>query len=273
MNPLQTTLLGIIQGLTEFLPVSSSGHLVILQNLLGFREPEMLLDTVLHLGTLMAVCIYFRSDLGKMILGTWESVFQGKGSESWGKKKTHRSHALITWWVLVGSIPTGLIGFFFRHPLENLFGSVSLVAVMLLVTGTVLALTRLTPGTVGEGRDLGHVASLVIGTVQGLAIIPGISRSGTTIACGLYLGLEREMAGRYSFLLSIPAIMGALLLELKGADISGVGFLPLFCGFVSSALVGLLALKVLMGMVRKGRLFYFAPYCWILGILVLLITR
>ena len=271
MNIFQTILLGIIQGLTEFLPVSSSGHLVIFQNLLGFKEPELLLDTALHLGTLLAVCIYFRSDLGKMLLGSWEFVF--RDNKSGGEKRAHRPYASLTWWVLVGTVPTGLIGLFFRHPLENFFGSVSLVAVMLLVTGTIVGLTKFIPGKAGKGRPLGYLASLAIGIAQGLAIIPGISRSGTTIACGLALGLEREMAGRFSFLLSIPAILGAVVLQLKGGDLSRVGLLPLFCGLVSSALVGLLALKVLMGMVRKGHLFYFAPYCWALGLLVLLMAH
>jgi undecaprenyl-diphosphatase len=271
MNILQTTLLGIIQGLTEFLPVSSSGHLVIFQNLLGFKEPELLLDTSLHLGTLLAVCIYFRSDLGKMLLGTWEFVYQGRTPGP--QEKALRSHAALTWWVLIGTVPTGLIGFFFRHPLENLFGSISLVAVMLLVTGTVVGLTKFKPGNAGKGRRLGYLASLAIGAAQGLAIIPGISRSGATIACGLFLGLERETAGRFSFLLSIPAIVGAVLLQLKDGRISGIGLSPLLCGFFSSAVVGLFALKVLMGMVRKGHLSYFAPYCWALGVLVLLITR
>jgi undecaprenyl-diphosphatase len=268
-NALQATILGIVQGLTEFLPVSSSGHLVFFQNLLGFKEPELLLDTSLHLGTLLAVCIYFRSDLRKMVSGTWGYISGRMGVQGTGPQ--HESHAALTWWVIVGTFPTGLIGVFFRHPLEALFGSVSLVAVMLLVTGGILTLTRLAPHESRGGRKLGYMAALIIGTIQGLAIIPGISRSGTTITCGLLLGLEREAAGRYSFLLSIPAILGALVLQLHGADIVRVGVWPLLSGFALSALTGLLALKVLMGMVRKGHLAYFAPYCWALGLVVLLV--
>ncbi len=253
--------------------MSSSGHLVFFQNLLGFKEPELLLDTALHLGTLLAVFIYFRSDLRKMVSGTWAFTRWRIGSRRAEPGPEHESHAKLTWWVIVGTVPTGLIGLFFRHPLENLFGSVSLVGVMLLVTGGILALTRLAPGESRRGRKLGYMAALLIGTIQGLAIIPGISRSGATIVCGLLLGLERETAGRYSFLLSIPAIIGALVLQLHGADISRVGAIPLLSGFALSALTGLLALKVLMGMVRKGQLVYFAPYCWALGLVVLLVTR
>ncbi len=270
MNALQSILLGIIQGLTEFLPVSSSGHLVIFQNLLGFQEPELLLDTALHLGTLLAVCIYFRSDLQKMITESWAFLFTRKSPASAAHKD--RNHVALAWWVIIGTIPTGLIGVLFRHPLEKLFGSISLVAVMLLVTGAVVGLTKFIPETRGKNRPLGYLISLAIGVAQGLAIIPGISRSGATIACGLSLGLERETAGRFSFLLSIPAILGAVLLQLKDGTLSGVGLIPLLCGFIASALVGLLALKVLMGMVRKGHLFYFAPYCWAVGLLVLAIT-
>jgi len=251
--------------------VSSSGHLVFFQNLLGFKEPELLLDTALHLGTLLAVCIYFRSDLRKMVSGTWDYIRRRMGSQGAADGPDLQSHAALTWWVIVGTFPTGFIGLFFRHPLEDLFGSVSLVGVMLLVTGGILALTRLVPGDSGRGRKLGYMAALTIGTMQGLAIIPGISRSGATIACGLLLGLERETAGRYSFLLSIPAILGALVLQLHGADISRVGVWPLLSGFALSALTGLLALKLLMGMVRKGQLAYFAPYCWALGLVILLV--
>lgn len=272
MNTLQTTILGIIQGLTEFLPVSSSGHLVFFQNLFGFTEPELLLDTALHLGTLLAVCIYFRSDLLKMVSESWGYVRDRLGSRRVTPGSAHDSHAKLTWWVIVGTIPTGLIGLFFRHPLENLFGSVSLVGAMLLVTGGILALTRIAPGASRQRRELGYAAVLIIGTIQGMAIIPGISRSGATIACGLILGLKRETAGRYSFLLSIPAIVGAVVLQLHGAEISRVGVVPLLSGFALSAVTGLVALKVLMGMVRKGHLAYFAPYCWALGLVVLLVA-
>ncbi len=255
MNSLETIILGIVQGLTEFLPISSSGHLVIFQNLLGFSEPELLLDSALHLGTLVAVCIYFRSDLRKMVFEAWKFDFR-KSNES------------LLLWVIVGTVPTGLIGLIFRSPLESLFGSINMTGTMLIVTGIIIAVTKLIPEEYGKRTSLGMVIALAVGSAQGLAIIPGISRSGATIVCGLLCGLDRDLAARFSFLLSLPAIAGALILQLDSAALERVGLAPLLCGFVCSAVVGLLALRILMGMVRRGRLYYFAPYCWAIGLII-----
>ena len=261
MTAVETIFLGIIQGLTEFLPVSSSGHLVVGRNLIGFREPELLLDTALHFGTLLAICIYFRKDIGKMVEGVWAL-----------RKKENRTgkpgpYAVLALMVIVGSIPTALIGLIFKDPLESLFGSVTIVGMMLAITGIIVAVTRFIPETHGKKDRVNIIAALCIGVAQGLAIVPGISRSGSTIVCGLALGLNRDLAGRFSFLLSLPAIAGALLLQLDTAAITRVGLVPLVLGFLTSAVVGFLALKVLMRMVRKGHFYYFAPYCWAIGIL------
>ena len=265
MNNFETLLLGIVQGLTEFLPVSSSGHLVILENLLGFKEPEILFDASLHLGTLLAVCVYFRSDIGKMVQGVWSWVRPGDDAGL-------SSHALLALMVVVGSIPTALIGFIFKDPLEKLFGSVATVGVMLLVTGVITGITRFIPPERGRWDRVKVWMALTIGAAQGLAIIPGISRSGATIVCALLLGLRREIAGRFSFLLSIPAIIGAVGLQLESDAVQRVGMMPLTVGFVSAALVGFFALKVLMGMVKRGHFYYFAPYCWIVGALTLILS-
>ncbi len=259
MNTLQTVFLGIVQGLTEFLPISSSGHLVLFQNLLGFREPELLLDSALHLGTLVAVCIYFRTDLREMI----------KAVPHFDR---HDPHGSLLLWVVVGSVPTGIIGLVFKNPLERLFGSVPVVGVMLVVTGMIVAGSRVIPEAWKRRTSVGLWAALAVGTAQGLAIIPGISRSGITIVCGLLCGLNRNLAGRFSFLVSIPAIIGALALQVNPEALQRVGFGPLFFGFAVSALVGLAALKILMDMVKKGHLFYFAPYCWVVGLIVILLS-
>jgi len=256
MNTITSALLGAIQGLTEFLPVSSSGHLVLFQNLLGYKEPELLLDTTLHLGTLTAVFIYFYSDLKKIASDTIK--LDGKSPNV---------NLLI--WILVASIPTGLIGLIFRHPLEALFHDSYKVGIMLITTGFILLTTRLIRFAKKASLTVGLLPALAIGIAQGIAIIPGISRSGITIACALIIGLERELAGRFSFLLSIPAIIGAALLQLKGEEIARVGIASLGAGFLAAALVGLLALKLLMGMVRQGHLHYFAPYCWLAGIVTI----
>lgn len=265
MNHFETLLLGIIQGLTEFLPVSSSGHLVIFENLLGFKEPEILLDTSLHLGTLLAVCIYFRSDLRKMVQELW--TWMTPGNDTGSGLTFHASLALM---VVVGTIPTALIGLIFKDPLEKLFGAVTTVGVMLLITGVIVGITKFISLDHGKWDRLKVWMALIIGAAQGLAIIPGISRSGSTIVCALLLGLRRETAGRFSFLLSIPAIIGAVGLHLESDAIARVGVTPLMVGFASSALVGFFALKLLMGMVKKGHFYYFAPYCWIVGVLTII---
>jgi undecaprenyl-diphosphatase len=269
MDTITGLLLGIIQGLTEFLPISSSGHLVLFQNLFGLREPVLLFDTSLHLGTLVAVCVYFRSDLKQMIIETFTfliDMIQGRRK----LKEIHEvPHVSLALWVLIGTIPTALIGLSFRLSLEKLFGSLFWVGMMLLFTGLILAVTRIIPTGYTNRRGIGLLAALAIGTAQGLALIPGISRSGATIVCGMLFKIDRALAARFSFLLSIPAIIGALVLQMNVEDLNNVGLLPLMTGFVSSILVGLLSLKILMGMVRKGNLYYFAPYCWAVGLFVL----
>ncbi len=266
MNIFETNLLGIVQGLTEFLPVSSSGHLVLFQNMLGFKEPELLLDCSLHLGTLLAVCLYLRSDLRQMASDIWQKDFKAP-------------HASLALWVLVGTLPTAIIGLVFKAPLEGLYSSMSAVGILLVVTGailiatgSVLAGTKFISKEYGSRTEVGLRAALVIGTAQGLAIMPGISRSGITIVCGLLFGLNRDLAGRFSFLLSIPAIIGAVALQFNVGALSKVGLTPMLFGFGTSALVGFMALKILMGMVRKGQLHYFAPYCWALGLLVVILA-
>ncbi len=267
MDMLSSIFLGVVQGATEFLPISSSGHLVLFQNLMGFHEPQLLLDISLHIGTLLAVLVVFRRDLAGMAVELWRLVAPGPGAENGAPFRERLRGALLTW-IVVGNIPTALIGLVFKDPLERLFGSVPVVGSMLLVTGLLVALTRLAPE---RARRLGLLAALAVGTAQGLAIIPGISRSGATIACGLLIGLDRDLAARFSFLLSVPAIAGALMLQVVTGDVAGPDLAVLIAGGLAAAVVGLLALVLLMGMVHKGRLYWFAPYCWALGVGVILL--
>ena len=270
MDTISSIFLGIVQGATEFLPISSSGHLVLFQNLLGFKEPELLLDSSLHLGTLLAICLYFRTDLKYMVresLGfTIDLCHRKRSVTSIGEQP----HAFLAWWVIIGTLPTLVIGLVFRSFLENLFGSVTVVGIMLVITGLILAITRLIPKNYNTREKVGLFIALAVGTAQGISLVPGISRSGATIVCGILCGLERESAARFSFLISIPAIVGAVVLQLTAEGLETVELMPLISGFICSALVGLIALKILMGMVRKGNLYYFAPYCWALGLFILL---
>ncbi|MFC1815224.1 undecaprenyl-diphosphate phosphatase [Thermodesulfobacteriota bacterium] len=274
MEPLQAVLLGLIQGLTEFLPVSSSGHLVLLQNFFGMKEPEILFDISLHIGTLIAVCIVFFQEIFVILQTLVRLPRLLKVSVS--LKQLYKDNEAVRLAVLIvmGSIPTALLGLVLHKVADKLFGTVWIVGMMLLATGALLWITR----QIGlKGRPLGQVTikdALLIGLVQGIAIIPGISRSGSTIAVALLMGVDREVAGRYSFLLSIPAILGALVLGLDSTmmqtSISGEMIL---LGTVIAGLVGFAALKLLLRLVKQGRLHLFGPYCWLAGISALIFIR
>ena len=226
----------MVQGLTEFLPVSSSGHLVFFQSLFGMEESYLLFDVVLHLGTLLAVVIFFWADLQEMIYGI-VSIFKGK--------KEDRQRVKLLLWIILASLPTGLAGVFFYDEFKFLFSKPKIVGFMLLATGLLLFSTRWLKK---EGRNLVKMRwmdSILIGIAQGLAIIPGISRSGATISTGLFCGLDRELSGKFSFLLSIPAISGAMLMEAQKAD----AYQPLWThgiGFLVAFGVGLFSLTVLI---------------------------
>jgi undecaprenyl-diphosphatase len=257
-------LLGLLQGFTEFLPISSSGHLVLAQNLVpGFSQPGVLFDVVLHIGTLVAVCIYFRKDL----LGLARSLVSRRNSDSAPDKR-------MLLLLVAGTIPTALIGFLFRERFEMMFMDVRGAAVWLIITGILLFITDRVPD---RGRGLSAMTvldALVIGVAQGLSIIPALSRSASTIAAGIFLGLERGLLVRYSFLLSIPSVAGAFLLELmvhRNEALSDVDLLAYGVGTLAAALVGYWSIAVLLKMTRAHRLSLFAYYCWIVGGLSLLL--
>jgi len=270
LNTVEAIILGAVQGLTEFLPVSSSGHLVLFQNLFGLNEPELLFDICLHVGTLLAVLIVFYREILE-ILGAFFQI-PSRMRMAGGLKPLCQSDPAIRMALLIviGSIPTAIIGLLFKEITDQLFGSIAVVGFMLLITGTLLWLTR---NIRGDGRPVTQTTFkdvLIIGVVQGLAILPGISRSGTTISTALFLGVDRQMAGRYSFLLSIPAIVGALVLGIDTPELhTTIPISTIIIGSVVSALVGWLALVILLRVVDRGQLHRFAPYCWLVGVVTL----
>ncbi|MBW2732342.1 MAG: undecaprenyl-diphosphate phosphatase [Deltaproteobacteria bacterium] len=258
-------LLGVIQGLTEFLPVSSSGHLVIGKTLFGLAEANLLVDVMLHVGTLLPVLWLYRRDLWQMIL-------------SLGRLPSARRHwpddgsLRLTLCVVVATLPTAAMGVGLKNVFEGLFSNTLAVGIALLCTGGILMLTRLGRQSDPQPhRTLSLGRALVVGVAQGAAITPGISRSGTTIAVGLLLGIEREMAARFSFVMSIPAILGAVVLTLRKAQ-GGVSAPLLALGVLTSALAGYLALRWVVALVRRGTLHRFSYYVWPLGIAVLVYT-
>jgi len=275
MNSLEAIILGILQGLTEFLPVSSSGHLVLFQHLFGLKEAELFFDVCVHLGTLVAVIIVFRHEIIKIISALLQLVALGGQKEKFLQKMESESELKMAVLIVIGSIPIAILGLLFASIADRLFSSTLIVGLMLMVTGLLLWLTRKAETHAIAASD-GHLTTakaFIIGIVQGLAIIPGISRSGSTISTGLLLGVDRETAARYSFLLSIPAILGAGLLSLKdGFSQTTPVIWTSLLGAVTAAIVGYGALKSLLHLVKKGRLYVFAPYCWLVGLLAILFS-
>jgi undecaprenyl-diphosphatase len=268
---LEALVLGVVQGATEYLPVSSSGHLVIFQHLFGLTEPALLFDIVLHVATLIVVLWYYRADIAEILRHT-SSALRSLGSRSgWAEVQKQYPGFRLAWLIVVGTVPTALIGITLEEAFESLFASLTVVGMMLWVTGSILVATRW--ATDGQ-RGLQQIRlrdALLIGLVQGMAITPGISRSGSTIGVALLLGVQRETAARYSFLLSVPSIIGALLLKLGDAA-DGIGLPTMALGFLAALVSGYFCLIFLVRIVRRGRLAWFAPYCFAVGLLALLLA-
>ena len=275
MTTLEAIILGIIQGLTEFLPVSSSGHLVLFQQLFGLKEAELFFDVCVHLGTLLAVIVVFHREIQNIIAALLRLVSLARQKKTILQQIESDPELKMVLLIVIGSIPTAVLGLMFKSIADQLFSSSFLTVLMLMLTGLLLWLTRrANPDNKGAGIEgFSRTKAFTIGIVQGLAIIPGISRSGSTISIGLLLGIDREVAARYSFLLSIPAIVGAGALSLKdGLSQTDPAIRLSLLGAAAAALVGYAALKVLLRMVKKGRLYVFAPYCWLVGILAILFS-
>lgn len=266
MNEIQAMMLGVVQGLTEFLPVSSSGHLVLFQNLIGLREPEILFDISVHFGTLLAIVTVFRKEIIEL-LKTLRHL-PGSIRTAGGIRNLYAADDRVRLLVFIGmgTLPTGILGLGFAEIVDRLFSSVTLVGSMLLITGTFLWFTRYQDHPGRLLTEMRWVDALLVGVAQGMAILPGISRSGATIAAALYLGIDRQLAGRYSFLLSIPAILGALAVGYDSEAMNTQLPLTVFAiGALSAAGIGYLALVVLLRLVQRGQLYRFAPYCWLIG--------
>ncbi len=249
MNYFDAIILGLIQGLTEFLPVSSSGHLVLAQQLLGFKHQGVIFELMVHFGTLLSVLIYFRKRIIAMIVSIFDS--------------TKIEDRKMIGYIILGTIPAVFAGLFLEDFFERAFGSPVETSIMLLVTGLILLSTALIKKKEGH---LNVPRSIIIGIGQAFAILPGISRSGSTISVGMFAGVKPVMAAEYSFLLSVPAIAGAIVLKAKdlmNLQTALVGHY--LVGTVVSFISGLFAVYLLLDIIRRGKFEYFGIYCLIIG--------
>lgn len=265
--------LGVLQGATEFLPISSSGHLALAQHFLHLEaesQAMIVFDLAVHLGTLVAVVVVFASDFtafARRLIAESSDGFTGR-----------RIAWKITGFGVAASIPTAVIGLLFKDELEAAFGKPFWIAWALIFTGTLLWITNKVPRPTRGWRRFGFGRAVLIGLGQGLAIMPGVSRSGTTISLALIVGIKRRWAGQFSFFIAVPAIGGAALLKLKdvlseqSVDLATVIDGPLIVGSLIAAVTGYVALRALLSIVHRAKLHYFSYYCWVLGVVVLVLA-
>ena len=260
MNEIDAIILGVIQGLTEFLPVSSSGHLEITRELLDTNQlpsDNLLMTSVLHFATALSTILVFRKDIYDLIKGLFDK-----------ENKTSKSYVIK---ILIAIVPAGLVGFLLSDEIEFLFsGNMILVGIMLIITGTILFLTKILKT---KNFKISSVHALIIGLSQAFAVIPGISRSGATICTSLFLGNNKSEAAKFSFLIVIPVIFGAILKDVLSGDIfdNEIKISILIIGFISSFLTGVLACKLMLKIVANNNLIYFSFYCFLLGIISIFI--
>lgn len=270
MSILHAIILGVVQGASEFLPISSSGHLVIFQQLMGVNlesGPMVAFDVCLHMGTLIAVVAALRSEVWIIIKGLFDPTCSTDETEGGFSTLLSRKTVLL---VLLATIPAVIIGFSFKDFFEELFSSRLSAGVALLITGTILFATRWATTCDIKLARMKWFHALIVGCAQALAIFPGISRSGSTIAAGMFCRLDRTLAAKFSFLLSIPAIAGAAVLQYKNlAYLSANHVLPVIIGTLVSAVVGYVCVKWILAIMRGNKFSLFGYYCWAVGLAVI----
>lgn len=249
---IEALILAVVQGLTEWMPVSSSGHLVITQTVLGLNPP-LIFDVMLHVGTLIVVLTVFRKDIADIIKAVIKRDFETEEGK-------------LALFIVVGSVPIAITGFIFYDFFKSLFSNLVAVGLALIITGSVLFFSEKRIGN----RKMGIIDSLLIGLAQAVTIIPGISRSGITVATGLLRKIDKTKAFRYSFVLSVPAVIGATVMESRDLVLGNMDMAPLFLGATISMIVGYGSLKLLQKIVMNEKFHLFAYYCWTVGITIIL---
>lgn len=272
MSWLEALILGIVQGLTEFLPVSSSGHLTILSNLFGLEgESNLTMIVALHVATVLSTLVI----LWKEIVWIFKDLFTRQSWKSYSGLNDGTKYAIN---ILISMIPVGIVGFFFKDTVEEIFGSgLLIVGIMLLVTASLLAFSYFAKPR--QRENVSPLHAFIIGVGQAVAVMPGLSRSGTTIATGLLLGNKKEKIAQFSFLMVIPPVLGEALLDVKdmmevgfAAAMSGISPVALLVGFLAAFITGCAACKWMINVVKRGKLIWFAVYCLIIGVLAIIFS-
>ncbi len=278
MGELEALILGVVQGLTEFLPVSSSGHLQIGQHLLGVQETGGLtFDIVVHVATVLATITIFRKEIWDLICGFFKKLNPDKNLTLWNRLNDAQRYVVL---IVISMIPIGIVGLCFKDKVEEIFASsIVVVGVCLMVTACLLALTHFFKADEAkEKKEISPLHAFIIGLAQSIAVLPGLSRSGSTIATGLLLGNKRENVAQFSFLMVIPPILGEALLDFKHIFAPSAEYLAehgastptpalaLIVGFVAAFISGCFACKWMVQLIKKCKLIYFAIYCFIMGI-------
>jgi len=269
VSTLEAIVLGLVQGLTEFLPISSTGHILFVPALAGWPDPGAAFSAVIQLGTMAAVLVYFRADLWRMALAFLKS-FTGD-RPLW---RSEDSDGRIGWYIVLGTIPISIVGIVFKDQIENNVRTLSLVAIVMILFSFVLMAADLKGAQDRDVKELTLKDGIIIGLFQALALIPGVSRSGSTISGGLFLGLNRESATRYSFLLSVPAVVLSGLFELRNiGDSTGasVGIGPTVIATVLAFISGYFAIAFLLRFVRTHNFSVFVVYRVAVGVLMLVL--
>lgn len=277
MSEIEALILGLVQGLTEFLPVSSSGHLTIGQRLMDIHEGGLTFDVTVHVATVLATLVILRKEILEIIKGFFQPLAPAEeGVSLWQRLNTHQRYVIL---IIISMIPVGIVGLCFKDYVEAIFeGSIAVVGCCLLATATLLTLTHFYKPQ--ERENISPLHAFIIGIAQAIAVLPGLSRSGSTIATGLLLGNKKESLAQFSFLMVIPPILGEALLEVRhiiapsqeylaehAADLVSVPTTALVAGFIAAFISGCFACKWMIQMVKKAKLIYFAIYCVLAAIL------
>ena len=273
MSWLEALILGVVQGLTEFLPVSSSGHLTILSNLFGLEgESNLTMIVALHVATVLSTLVI----LWKEVVWIFKDLFTKQSWKSYSELNGGTKYAIN---ILISMIPVGIVGVFFKDTVEEIFGSgLLIVGIMLLVTAALLAFSYFAKPR--QREEISPLHAFIIGIGQAVAVLPGLSRSGTTIATGLLLGNKKERMAQFSFLMVIPPVLGEALLDVMdiadkgfGTAMDGISPVALIVGFLAAFITGCAACKWMINIVKKGKLIWFAVYCVIIGILAIVLSQ